>query len=156
MTCAIERQGGGLNLVYRVSAERGVLLLPASVPAVRTDGLWRTTCMELFVGQPGERYAEYNFAPSGAWAAYRFAARRDGIAPLDGIDAPTIRLVEGDAETIVSVALPQIPPDARRLGITAVIEERCGTRSFWALRHGGDVPDFHDPDCFVLELPPAH
>lgn len=38
------------------------------------------------------------------------------------------------------------------LSVTAVIEETDGTKSYWALAHGSDKPDFHHPDSFVLEL----
>lgn len=38
-------------------------------------------------------------------------------------------------------------------GLSAVIEERHGPKSYWALAHASDKPDFHHPDSFVLELP---
>ena len=37
----------------------------------------------------------------------------------------------------------------------AVIEEKDGTKSYWALAHPPGEPDFHHPDCFALDLPPA-
>jgi len=42
-----------------------------------------------------------------------------------------------------------------KLGLSAVIEERNGRKSYWALRHPAGQPDFHHPDCFALELAPA-
>ena len=39
------------------------------------------------------------------------------------------------------------------LAITAVIEERDGTKSYWSLAHPEGAPDFHHPDCFTLHLP---
>jgi hypothetical protein len=36
------------------------------------------------------------------------------------------------------------------LGLSAVLEEQDGTKSYWALAHPpGGKPDFHHPDCFV-------
>ena len=35
----------------------------------------------------------------------------------------------------------------------AVLEEKDGTKSYWALAHAADKPDFHHPDCFVAKLP---
>ena len=35
---------------------------------------------------------------------------------------------------------------------TAVIEEADGTKSYWALAHPSDKPDFHHPDSFALDL----
>jgi hypothetical protein len=153
--CALQRDGDLLRLTYRIVAAPGALHLPEPASPVRTDGLWRTTCLELFVAEDSPAYREFNFAPSGQWAAYRFTARRDGMTPLAMPDPPTIRLVGQEGETILSVALPGIGTGPLRLGITAVIEETDGTKSYWALRHGGDAPDFHDPDCFVAQLPPA-
>ncbi len=41
-----------------------------------------------------------------------------------------------------------------RLGLSAVIEETDGTKSYWALAHPAEgPPDFHHPDCFALTLP---
>ena len=38
------------------------------------------------------------------------------------------------------------------MAITAVIEERDGTKSYWSLAHPAGAPDFHHPDCFALTL----
>ena len=38
------------------------------------------------------------------------------------------------------------PPAA--IGLSAVIEEEGGVKSYWAISHHGDEPDFHDPACF--------
>ena len=40
------------------------------------------------------------------------------------------------------------------LGLSAVIEEVDGTKSYWALAHGAGPPDFHNPACFAYHLPP--
>lgn len=155
ITCAIRRRGDGLALTYAIAAAPGVLRLPPSGPPERTDGLWRTTCLELFVADAGAAYREFNFAPSGQWAAYGFTARREGIALLAVEEAPAIRLRQEEGAVTVSVDVCGIGIGALRLGITAVIEEIDGTKSYWAVRHGGNAPDFHDPDCFVAQLPPA-
>jgi hypothetical protein len=39
-----------------------------------------------------------------------------------------------------------------RLGLSAVIEETSGRKSYWALAHPKGKPDFHHADCFTLEL----
>lgn|GEM_PF-5239716 len=45
--------------------------------------------------------------------------------------------------------------DVLHLNLAAVIEEKSGTKSYWALAHPPEgPPDFHHPSCFVLELPP--
>ena len=40
------------------------------------------------------------------------------------------------------------------IGLSAVIEEIDGTKSYWALAHGKGPPDFHNSACFDYRLPP--
>ena len=125
--------------------------IPAPARPVRTDGLWHTTCFELFVRPAGgTEYLEFNFSPSTAWAAYRFDAYRSGMTPLP-FAAPLIEPIErGVRITFDPCAL--IPGPAQ-IGLSAVIEETDGTKSYWALAHPpGDKPDFHDPVCFAARL----
>jgi hypothetical protein len=48
-----------------------------------------------------------------------------------------------------------VDADARwELGVSAILEEKDGTKSYWALAHPtGDKPDFHDRACFAAHLP---
>ena len=62
------------------------------------------------------------------------------------------RRIEGLAATI---DLSGLPKGVWRVGFSAVIEERDGTMSYWALAHPPGKPDFHHRDCFALELPAA-
>jgi hypothetical protein len=55
---------------------------------------------------------------------------------------------------LVELGSLQIESPAR-LGLSAVIEEANGRKSYWALAHPPGKPDFHHSDCFVLELPAA-
>jgi hypothetical protein len=130
--------------------------LPGATPDGPTDGLWRHTCMELFVahGDPGP-YLEFNLAPSGQWAAYRFSGYRADMAPLTGIRPPRIELRTQADQLLLSadVALPpQFGAAGLRLGLTAVLEDPHGLLSYWALSHAGDRPDFHRAECFGVEI----
>jgi len=52
--------------------------------------------------------------------------------------------------------LSSLPSNAAwRVGLSAVIEETSGNKSFWALTHPSGKADFHHPDCFAYELPAA-
>jgi hypothetical protein len=44
------------------------------------------------------------------------------------------------------------PSATLHLGFTAVIEDRDGRLSYWALRHPPGKPDFHHADSFALKL----
>lgn len=142
------RRGEGL-LVYRVTGQPP--LVPGPAAAVRTDELWKHTCFELFVKPAGgEGYFEFNFSPSTAWAAYRFDGYREGMRDQP-LDAPGIEPVEDGVR--VAVDLGGLPEGEWRVAITAVIEEVDGTKSYWSAAHPAGKPDFHDPACFMLQLP---
>ena len=40
-----------------------------------------------------------------------------------------------------------------QMGLSAVIEERDGTKSYWALAHAPGPPDFHNRNCWIARLP---
>lgn len=153
-------RSGVLALHYRISGEVGALSLPDEKPAARVDELWRHACFEAFVRPgAGAAYAEFNFAPSAAWAAYRFRAYRDGMAIADDIDTPLVRTrrTSDRLDLEAEIALPDADfSDDRpwRLGLSAVIEESDGRLSYWALAHPPGKPDFHYADCFTLKLAP--
>ena len=148
----VERPAAGrLLLRYRLSGVTpGLLLTPG--PAARTDELWRHTCLEAFVQAPPDAgYREINLAPGGGWAAYRFEGRRDGMANAE-MGPPVVQAT--GPEDITAVWDLDLPADrAWRVGVSAVIEEVGGRLSYWALAHPPGRPDFHNPDCFVLQLP---
>ena len=138
--------GGFLHLTYRVEGG-GDVTWPAPVAPARTNELWRRTCFELFVrADEGGGYAEFNFSPSGQWAAYAFDGYRAGMRDLS---LPVPPAVGRDGDT-VRVTLAGAPAGA--MALTAVIEEAGGRRSFWSLAHPAGAPDFHHADCFVARL----
>ncbi|UVO49365.1 DOMON-like domain-containing protein [Sphingomonas sp. SUN019] len=139
-------------LTYVVEgAER--LIVPELVTPERADGLWKTTCFELFLmfNDDDERYVEFNFSPSTRWAAYTFDGYREGMAPLDRDIAPQIERLSDRIE--VDCDLGGLPPGPLRMALTAVIEEQGERKSFWSLAHPPGAPDFHNPACFVARLP---
>jgi hypothetical protein len=143
---------GPLSLTYRVSGTIAKLITPAPAAPARTDGLWRRTCFEAFVGA-GSGYVELNFSPSSEWAAYRFTGYRDGMVPAHDLAAPRID-VSADGQALELQVLVDLPADAvGPLALSAVIEETGGRLSYWALGHGPGKPDFHHWRSFAVELP---
>lgn len=146
----VAREGHGLVLRYLLTGDLARLAIPAPAEPERVDGLWEHTCFEAFVVGDGKGYREFNFAPSTAWAAYRFDGYRQGMAPLKTVEPRIETAASGDTlEVRVSLTLP---PGSARLSVTAVIEEAGGRFSYWALRHPAEHPDFHDAGGFVLEV----
>jgi hypothetical protein len=154
----VAREGGvTLVLHYVVTGRIGDLRLPPVAAPTRTDELWRHTCFEAFVrASPGTAYYEFNFAPSIQWAAYRFDSYRSGMHVAAKISAPRIDLQTGPDRFTLRAALElgslsDVPPGAWCLGLSAVIEEGIGCKSYWALAHPPGKPDFHHADGFACE-----
>ena len=151
---------GVWRLRYAVHGTIADMKLPEPVTPGRADGLWRHTCFEVFWRRRGQpQYHEWNFSPSGAWAAYRFDDYRRGMASLETVAVPGIAAVTEASVFLLDVVLerPPLATDAGAtldLALSAVIEERDGRLSYWALRHAPDQPDFHHPDGFLLTLRP--
>jgi hypothetical protein len=153
---------GGIAITYSLEGDLSRLCLPASHEPGRLDGLWQHTCFETFVSVKGApAYREFNFAPSGDWAAYAFQHYRDG-GPLELNLDPQIKMriagnrLELDA-LIRRECLPPIQANNRLLvALSAVIEEAGGVFSNWALKHPPGRPDFHHAGSFVLEIDPQN
>lgn len=135
-----------------------VVIPPPAAGADRRDGLWQSTCFEAFIRGRGDRYLELNLSPSTAWAAYAFAFYRGDPAPPP-IARPAIAIEQEAGLLRLSAAIDLAAVDLLegqdrwKLNLSAVIETIDGARSYWALRHPPEKPDFHHPDCFALELP---
>ena len=141
-----------LNVWFGVRAPAGRFVLPPGEPG-RADDLWRSTCFEAFLRIDGEdRYREWNFAPSGQWQAYDFSGYREGRCEPH-VKAPYIRLEDNLTWWTLGATVGIEAGPTWRLGLSAVLEEMDGTRSYWALAHADGAPDFHHPDCFVARLP---
>jgi hypothetical protein len=55
--------------------------------------------------------------------------------------------------TLPLAGLPELAAaPALHAGLSAVIESADGALSYWALAHGGDRPDFHDPASFTMRI----
>ena len=141
------------NIWFGVGAPAERFLLPEAAEG-RADGLWKTTCFEAFLRAEGEEgYLEWNFAPSGQWAAYDFPSYREGTAEAEVNAEPYVRVEDNLTWWALgaTIAIPAGPTWS--LGLSAVLEETDGAKSYWALAHPpGDKPDFHHPDCFAARL----
>ena len=146
----LERRGE--KLWVRFVAEGAVqdVEWPGPAEPDRTDELWMHSCFEVFIATDGG-YREFNLSPSSRWASYRFTGYRedmaddDAVAVIDSLDlAEDMLALEGHLD---------LPSPVGKLGLTAVIEAKDGSKSYWALAHPSDTPDFHHSDSFVLDLP---
>ena len=135
------KASGALAVSFILDADLDLLRIPPQRKPGFADGLWRHTCFEVFVARKGARaYREYNFSPSGEWAAYAFSSyRKRGRGKV-------VR-PRWDGRVAAIEARGRL-----KIGLSAVIEEESGALSYWALRHPPGKPDFHDRRAFALEL----
>ncbi len=153
----ILRDDHGWDIEFVGVGDPAALHVPSPAEAIRTDDLWRTTCFEMFIALDGDAYAELNFSPSSAWAAYHLDHYRTGMRELT-LPSPTIALATEHDRLVLTASLSEdaLPWDRTgELGISAVIEEQDGRMSYWALAHPPGKADFHHRDCFALRLPPV-
>jgi len=121
---------GRLTLRWVVEGELGDLLLPAAGgPPRRQDGLWQASCLGRH--EAGLEALDWGTHRVERCLALRatFALRSAGLEPGGPASPPVLRL-----------------------GLCAILLRNDGVREFWALRHPGPAPDFHDPAGHVLEL----
>jgi hypothetical protein len=143
------------NIWFGVGAPLEGFAIPQPAEPERAQDLWQTTCFEAFLRPMGDNtYREWNFAPSSQWAAYDFSGYRERMTPAE-VDTPPYIRVEDNFTWWALGASIAVPADTNwELGLSAILEEKDGTKSYWALVHPtAEKPDFHDPGCFAAHLP---
>jgi hypothetical protein len=145
------RRGPSVEVRYRLEGDLGRLRIPPPRPRRLAERLWQHSCCELFVARKGmSAYHEFNFSPSGEWAAYAFTDYRQG-EPLAAQDPGIV--VQAAARALeVAASVEMSIRESLLISLAAVIEDRHGGLSYWALRHAPGKPDFHHRESFALEL----
>jgi hypothetical protein len=155
---------GAFIFRYTVTGAIDRLRLPPRRLARRIDGLWRHTCFEVFVALGETEYLEFNFSPSGEWAAYAFAGYRrpaPAPAPAPAMAAPCIECSVAPDRIELTATLEAaliVGAGGRRripMGLSAVLETTQGALGYFAAHHPADRPDFHDRRGFVLNVDTA-
>jgi hypothetical protein len=141
------------NIWFGIGAPASRFVIPEPKEPVRGVDLWETTCFEAFLrAGDADSYREWNFAPSGEWAAYDFSSYREGRADAEVAD-PYVRVEDNLTWWALGATIAVDAEVSWKLGLSAILEEKNGTKSYWALAHPeGDKPDFHDPACFAARL----
>ena len=152
-----------LSLRFVLQGQIRTLRIPPQAPAEACDGLWQHTCAELFVRTAGgAAYQEFNFSPSGQWAAYRFSSERQRDTEAETRHPACAPLIEvqatGDTLTMhIRLPIQNLSPntgtETLRLGLNMVTEHADGSLAYWALQHPRlDRPDFHHRDGCILPM----
>ena len=156
---AIRTPDGKLSLSYSLAGDPARLRVPAPAPARIGWKLWRHTCCEVFIrARSGTSYHEFNFSPSGEWAAYAFTRYREGAPLTDETLDPQVAIepAKDHLDLYALVDLARLAPAYVRsplaIGLAVIAEDADGALSYWALRHAPGQPDFHHAESFALTL----
>lgn len=151
-------QNGDLTLRYEVTGDTDLLLIPPLKLPNETDNLWRHTCFEAFVAvEEEDAYHEFNFSPSGEWAAYGFDKYRSRNS-WHATKPHAIHFVRSNDHLVLTTEIPHVNlPDnptnkSYRLGLSVVLETKDGSLSYWSLFHPSGSADFHHRSGFTLSF----
>tara|TARA_R110000765_G_scaffold182761_5_gene288727 strand:- start:114 stop:611 length:498 start_codon:yes stop_codon:yes gene_type:complete len=152
---------GNFIFRYNIYGALDQLVFPGPAAPERTDHLWQNTCFEAFIGaQGGTEYLELNLSPSAQWAVYAFENYREGMSNPDLASPPRIEssMTTSNFELVATVnlgGLPALETGRLEMALAAVLEEKNGRKSLWALKHSLGNPDFHNRDCFIHKFETA-
>jgi hypothetical protein len=154
----LERKSGRLIVVYELNGPVKNLAIPQlSMKPERKNRLWEETCFELFLSPvDSEAYWEFNLSPSGDWNVFKFSAYRQGMQEEQAFETLpfTVEILTESMQLAVEIDPGKFIPDGKavNVGISAVIKDVHGERSYWALTHNEIKPDFHRKDGFLIVL----
>lgn len=154
----IARRFNVLVLKYLIEGRLEELSIPApsNMPS-RLDGLWKETCLELFLAvRHDPKYWEFNFSPAGHWNVYRFTTYRLGMQeeayfttlPITAQRTGDCLLLSLELD-LTGIVRTDLPLD---VGISTVVKQLDGNTSYWALKHAALQPDFHNRESFAIQL----
>ena len=153
---------GVLAITYAIEGDIARMNVPLPRAPRIAHGLWQHTCCECVIALQGNAgYHEFNFAPSGEWAAYAFTKYREGAAFEEEPLHPRIAVRRSDRrlELDATVPLERLSAAHARarllLALSAVIEDDAGDLPYWALKPPAGRPDFHHRDSCVRQIDSA-
>ena len=145
---------GILRVEYHLSGFDGAAMFPpASENPARRLQLWRHTCFELLWGPLHDpNYWELNASPAGHWNVLAFAGYRRGMREETRIGVLTeTRLSTHWFSLYCTIPVAAMEGAAPyRFAAAAILRMADGQRTFWAVCHPGEAPDFHHPLSFTL------
>lgn len=118
----------------------------------RKRELWKKTCFEVFVKDyHSQKYYEFNFNEKGEWNVYVFDSYRNPqeLKEFEKAELKKINFKLGHIEAEFEIDISNW--EKVQLGTTCVIEHLDERKSYYALIHLAENPDFHHPKSFLIE-----
>lgn len=152
-----------LAVCFTVHGAVADLLLPPPVPSPeRQDGLWESTCFEVFFApMQSPKYWEINVSPAGHWNTYRFDGYRQGmhVEPLlqvvqsgSACQAGEIFTMDFRMDLTPLLREHALTPGILECNPCCILLDRRQRKSYWARQHQPPRPDFHQRANFWLRL----
>jgi hypothetical protein len=151
-----------LHLDFMLKSDLREIILPEPIENPgRTDNLWEHTCFEGFIAlENSPEYLEVNLSSSGQWNIYEFRNYRTGRVEADQVSTKTTILkakTNFNIQTEINLSDVSWIKNSKKnidlqIGLTAVIELKDKVKSYCALTHKSDKPDFHIKESFILKL----
>jgi len=128
------------------------------------DRLWEHTCFEAFLAWGDHpSYWEVNLSPSGDWNTIYFERYRvqKKVDAVSSVEFQVLKNSKTQFQCLAEVDIPltleenvshSLDSSPLWVSLTAVIEEKNQTLSYWANHHEGNDPDFHLRKSFNLLL----
>jgi hypothetical protein len=155
----VSRQKNLLTIHYALAGKIGdIFLPPPSDKPTRKDNLWKTTCLEFFLATRDlPQYWEINLSPSGDWNVYHMDAyRRFGFRDETSIQQLQFEMHRHTNDFLLNAAVDVNPiirvEQILEVGVTAVIQSKEGSETYWALTHPAPEADFHLRESFILQM----
>jgi hypothetical protein len=125
----------------------------------RSQELWTTTCFECFFAEKGkENYWELNLDHSGNWNLYSFDGYRNPQPPREEklvkqLELEFLRKTNGfEIQCDLDLSELGLQEKSLDVGLSCVIEWTSHEKSYFALKHCTQKPDFHLRETFICSL----
>ncbi len=158
VTGTVSLRDNVLHLHFTIFGNIDRLCIPkAARRPLRLDNLWQTTCFETFFRRRGElSYHEVNISPCGCWNLYHFSDYRKAMRQEKVVEVLPIEVSVNGSFCGVRGALSLEgiinSGEILAVGMSCVVEHKTGVKSYWALSHPGEKPDFHHQGSFLIEV----
>ena len=160
----IRRENLKINSSFTLTGNiKNILLPPLSPHPERMGGLWESTCFEIFLkNTETDFYLEFNLAPSGNWNCFSFNGYRAGMREYEDLKDISISFSQNETQLKLDATIELNDSNYFRIedfksqeikaSLCAVIENNSFEKSFWAIKHHTNKPDFHLSDNFTIPL----
>lgn len=151
----VQRDGSLLMCEFTLLDPKSSVILKSGIFGnQRKKELWKSTCLEIFwKRKEEEKYWEFNLSSDLNWNIFSFDQYRQPQERED-LAFKSVNFSKKSSTPVkfyieLDLALSGIVQEKIQVGITSVLEHNNQQKSYWALTHKGEKPDFHLKESFI-------